>query len=310
VDGVNYTCDDLHMWLAPFTPHQVHSVTVEFNTMVTISLLRVWNYNKSRAHSFRGVKLVRVLLDGQEIFQGEIRQAPGILGAVDQCCEVILFTTDELVDGVNVTCDDTHMWLVPFEGGKAEVRVHLATETTVYGLDVWNYNKSAEDTYRGVKSAIVLIDNVVVATVALRKAPGHALFDFKQSIVLGEWALYRSLSTSSGVSSTYKTHVLKQDYEPPLLPSGFLFKFVMWSTWGDPYYVGLNGIELYDTRGDKLPPPTLVAALPTGLADVQVKQDIRVVQNLFQGINNTWDAAEAWLAPLASSLGQCDGMYS
>ncbi|RLO11863.1 hypothetical protein DYB28_011135, partial [Aphanomyces astaci] len=155
-----------------------------------------------------------------------------------------------------------------------EVRVHLATETTVYGLDVWNYNKSAEDTYRGVKSAIVLIDNVVVATVALRKAPGHALFDFKQSIVLGEWALYRSLSTSSGVSSTYKTHVLKQDYEPPLLPSGFLFK---------------------------------VAALPTGLADVQVKQDIRVVQNLFQGINNTWDAAEAWLAPLASSLGQCDG---
>ncbi|ETV65305.1 hypothetical protein, variant [Aphanomyces astaci] len=463
VDGVNYTCDDLHMWLAPFTPHQVHSVTVEFNTMVTISLLRVWNYNKSRAHSFRGVKLVRVLLDGQEIFQGEIRQAPGILGAVDQCCEVILFTTDEsllsmieqvdddptvdvtsavvhdiqsiprpstaeernnqrpntayapvsasppsmqpkdcdgvqqhpppacdmvqqkqkqqptkgfrgrtlqlvvlstwgdrhyvgltgislwvlpqdgsskeptglsltphqldatprdlqslgytgdprtldkLVDGVNVTCDDTHMWLVPFEGGKAEVRVHLATETAVYGLDVWNYNKSAEDTYRGVKSAIVLIDNVVVATVALRKAPGHALFDFKQSIVLGEWALYRSLSTSSGVSSTYKTHVLKQDYEPPLLPSGFLFKFVLWSTWGDPYYVGLNGIELYDTRGDKLPPPTLVAALPTGLADVQVKQDIRVVQNLFQGINNTWDAAEAWLAPLASSLGQCDG---
>ncbi|ETW04688.1 hypothetical protein, variant [Aphanomyces invadans] len=462
VDGVNYTCDDLHMWLAPFTPHDVHAVTVEFPAAITISMLRIWNYNKSRAHSFRGVRVVRVVLDSQVIFQGEIRQAPGILGPVDQCCEVILFTTDQsllasieqidvdptmddtadvvhdihtiprpttaeqrnnqrpktshtpivaapsatldeapqpsmvpvasaketvlhtsrstaspaqgyrgrvlkliiqstwgdrhyvgltgislrvlrpetnvivssplashqlqatprdleslgyvgdprtldkLVDGINVTCDDTHMWLVPFEGGKAELSVHLPTDSVLFGLDVWNYNKSAEDTFRGVKTALVVVDSILVATVAVRKAPGHALFDFKQTIVLDEWARYPGTRPSPSLP-TYKTHLLKQDYEPPLLPTGFLLKFVFWSTWGDPYYIGLNGIELYDSRGDKLPPPTLVAAAPSGLADVDVQDDIRVVQNLFLGVNNTWDAANAWLAPLASSLGRSEG---
>ncbi|CAK4086779.1 unnamed protein product, partial [Aphanomyces euteiches] len=95
LDGVNYTCDDLHMWLAPFSPNQLHTVTVEFDAQVVLSMVRIWNYNKSRAHSFRGVKNARLLLDNAVIFQGEIRQAPGILGAVEQCCEVILFTTDE-----------------------------------------------------------------------------------------------------------------------------------------------------------------------------------------------------------------------
>ncbi|CAK4695903.1 unnamed protein product [Aphanomyces euteiches] len=96
LDGVNYTCDDLHMWLAPFSPNQLHTVTVEFDAQVVLSMVRIWNYNKSRAHSFRGVKNARLLLDNAVIFQGEIRQAPGILGAVEQCCEVILFTTDEV----------------------------------------------------------------------------------------------------------------------------------------------------------------------------------------------------------------------
>ncbi|CAK4149038.1 unnamed protein product [Aphanomyces euteiches] len=465
LDGVNYTCDDLHMWLAPFSPNQLHTVTVEFDAQVVLSMVRIWNYNKSRAHSFRGVKNARLLLDNAVIFQGEIRQAPGILGAVEQCCEVILFTTDEsllakieqvdsdptvdatldvvhdictiprpttaeeqnnrrpktsavnprrlqpptltnnsefaaakhdepqdsvsvrdtvrlrrqpsselcgrvlklviqstwggrhyvgltgitvwlvrhnqvismplslaqldatprdlnslgytgdprtldkLIDGVNGTCDDTHMWLVPFEGRKAEVTIRLESPSdALYGLDVWNYNKNAEDTSRGAKVVTVVLDDRPILNCVLRKAPGVAFFDFKQTIILDEWLKGPLPGVPAiGSSSAYKNHLIRQDYEPPLHPSGFLLKFVLWSTWGDPYYVGLNGFELYDARGDKIPPPTVIAASPSSLADVDVKNDVRVPENLFNGQNNTWDAGDAWLAPLASSLGRPEG---
>eukprot|EP00644_Phytophthora_capsici_P011954 jgi/Phyca11/106523/e_gw1.12.218.1 len=70
-------------------------------------------------------------------------------------------TLDKLVDGEATTCDDTHMWLVPFEAEAVpEVRVELKTAQYFYGLRLWNYNKSPEDTYRGVKQLVVLLDGV------------------------------------------------------------------------------------------------------------------------------------------------------
>ena len=40
-------------------------------------MMRIWNYNKSRTHSFRGVKEVSVLMDKLLVFKGIIRKAPG-----------------------------------------------------------------------------------------------------------------------------------------------------------------------------------------------------------------------------------------
>lgn len=50
------TCDDAHVWLAPFTPGALHTVTIQLDAPATLGALRVWNYNKSRIHSLRGAR--------------------------------------------------------------------------------------------------------------------------------------------------------------------------------------------------------------------------------------------------------------
>ena len=87
MDGINHTCDDLHAWLAPFTPGSNHLIFMNLNNETTISMIRIWNYNKSRIHSHRGARYVEILLDNQIIFKGEVKRAVG---------EVLLLDEDEV----------------------------------------------------------------------------------------------------------------------------------------------------------------------------------------------------------------------
>ena len=43
-----------------------------------------------------------------------------------------------------------------------------------------------------------------------------------------------------------------KQYETPIMPMGFVVKFLLLTTWGDPHYIGLNGIEIYDGKGEPL----------------------------------------------------------
>jgi len=97
VDGTGFTRDDLHSWLAPWTPGSTATVEVELSRPCSVSMLRLWNYNKSRVHSYRGVRGVRLALDGVVVFDGEVRKAPGDLAEASQCAECVLFTTDQAV---------------------------------------------------------------------------------------------------------------------------------------------------------------------------------------------------------------------
>ena len=42
LDGVNRTRDDLHMWLAPFSPGRPHTVTLTFTSHTTLAMVRIW----------------------------------------------------------------------------------------------------------------------------------------------------------------------------------------------------------------------------------------------------------------------------
>lgn len=61
-----------------------------------------------------------------------------------------------LIDGANITMEDEHMWLIPFSPGLDHVvTIRFDRAESIAGLRFWNYNKSPEDTYRGVSQGTV-----------------------------------------------------------------------------------------------------------------------------------------------------------
>ena len=81
-------------------------------------------------------------------------------------------------------------------------------------------------------------------------------------------------------------------------PSGLSVSINLLSTWGDLFYIGMNGIEVLDPSGHRLPPPANIHAIP---ADINVlagvANDPRRVSNLLDGNNAAADDYHCWLAP-------------
>jgi protein JBTS26 len=102
VDGTYFTQDDFHAWLTPFTQGEDHTISIDLGSITDVSLIRIWNYNKSRIHSHRGARLVTATLDDQTIFRGEVKRAPGNTNDLGGCCELLLFTeSDDVMVGID-----------------------------------------------------------------------------------------------------------------------------------------------------------------------------------------------------------------
>lgn len=71
------------------------------------------------------------------------------------------------------------MWLIPFNAGEDHtVTIDFGRMTTVGAIRFYNYNKSVEDSLRGVKTVIIKMDDKLVTSekgITLRKAPGFVL---------------------------------------------------------------------------------------------------------------------------------------
>ncbi|XP_038585886.1 katanin-interacting protein isoform X1 [Micropterus salmoides] len=453
IDGVNRTQDDMHLWLAPFTSGCSHTIFLDFGAPYQVAMIRVWNYNKSRIHSFRGVKEVEMLLDGRCIFRGEIAKASGTLsGELEQFGDTILFTTDDeileamsrydetffsegegpeglvyeeelqrprtadgegeerpftqagfreedlilklhlnptvslseenmdhnpglytgkclrlqlvltwgdshymgltglevvgkdgeslpldlsmmaasprdlndlpdygrdlrtldkLIDGNNITTDDQHMWLIPFSYGEPHtLNITFSKVQTIAGLRIWNYNKSPEDSYRGVKVIHVFLDDVAISPLEgflIRKGPGNCHFDFAQEILFVDF-LQTPTDTKSvedyTKGSTKKQEKASMDYEAPVMPCGFIFQLQLLTSWGDPYYIGLNGLEFYDQNHEKIRlSDNNIAAFPDSVNVLDsVSGDVRTPDKLIDGVNSTHDGRHMWLAPVLPGL--------
>ncbi len=89
-----------------------------------------------------------------------------------------------------------------------------------------------------------------------------------------------------------------------MLPQGFQVRINILSNWGDNFYVGLNGIEFYDSKGILINPSTFmkIIAKPYSVQEIaQMENDIRTPDKLLDGMNITLDDRHMWLAPFMNS---------
>ena len=78
-DGIYRTHDEDHIWKCDKNNNQTIELRLEFVECYQIGLIRIYNYNKSRIYSYRGVKDLIIYLDEVKIFDGIIEIANGEL---------------------------------------------------------------------------------------------------------------------------------------------------------------------------------------------------------------------------------------
>ena len=83
-----------------------------------------------------------------------------------------------------------------------------------------------------------------------------------------------------------------------------MYQFQLLSTWGDPYYIGMNGLEFYDENGYRIHlTENNVTAFPHSVNVLEgVSNDARTPDKLVDGVNDSNDGRHMWLAPILPGL--------
>ena len=206
-----------------------------------------------------------------------------------------LDTSHLLSDNLTQERDNMLLWELE-DGCQTLLEIVLPCPVPLGGVVIWNYNLTPEDTYSGVMQLDILLDDTFVSEYPfiLRKAPGHLRYQFGQEIIFSED------TPPPDTCDTIDIHSLMPLFTPEVAPTGFVVELQILSTWGDTYYVGLSGVELFDTSGHKIHLEAKnVAAFPESINVLEsVDGDLRTPDKLVDGTHSFQDGAHSWLTPL------------
>ena len=274
VDGVYSTCDETHSWLAPHNKKgTANRVRIDFGKTISLSLLRLWNYNRNRVHSARGAREIAVWLDGVLIFFGVIGQASGDLS--DPClnCEYLVFCREQLYEAI-----DNQDWLNILNKAPTET-----PQSEIASL--------RPPTPSGTEKGFIPSENTDILDI--RKQLENEKVRIK---VLEE---ERLKGRSEGVVKKNQIEIDIQPAQQQYIECQKL-SFQITANWGDKHFVGLTGVEFYDDKGLIIPLTTeMINANPRDVKTEQGNGDKRVLENLLNGINLTSDISDMWLTPFS-----------
>ncbi|XP_067928203.1 katanin-interacting protein-like [Watersipora subatra] len=269
VDGVNKTRDDTHMWLAPFTEGANHFISLQFTQASQLALFRIWNYNKSRIHSYRGAKDVEIQLDGRYIFKGEIARAcGGTQGGTEAFGDTILFTvSDEILDAVSRHDGQ-------YEGGNFS--------------DDWEDDVPYEARPATAEKGNSDRPHTSVDTKMCKKGMSvHHSINTPPQATAAASIRPESMATPVAVDGTTLV------YRATEISLNFT------ETWGDPHYLGLTSMDLVAKDGEAIPlSMEMLSAKPQDLHVLPgYETDDRTLDKLVDGVSITTSDEHMWLIP-------------
>uniref|UniRef100_A0A0K0ECN5 KATNIP domain-containing protein n=1 Tax=Strongyloides stercoralis TaxID=6248 RepID=A0A0K0ECN5_STRER len=193
-----------------------------------------------------------------------------------------------LLNKKNLTLNKKNMWLIAYDNEKNTcpcITVTFKNEVYLYGLSIWNYNESEEMSYAGVKYLRLFINGKKIENnILLRKGPGFVYYDYVQDILFNVCRRNINLFARPNTKSIV----------------AFVYQFRLLSTWGDDYYIGLNGIELTGRDGNKIKLKAQnIACFPESVNILpNVVNDPRVSTNLILDEPQNKKTCDTWLTPL------------
>jgi len=288
VNDHRFSCDDRKGWLA--NKAEKNRLMIHFECKIKISMIRFWNYNKNRVYSYRGVKELRIFFDGNLIFKGEIKKAPGLAcNNINECVDMILFTCDQdILDSIqsNDPIQDIQLSLCLKEKLKQMKQMNVI-DNTESKLQRRRSNCSTKST----------------SSLLCQATAVQPLLTYQQVLNIEE-ELYNERSPTAGcihpnIPTTNTTSMIA--FEPTAVGlKGRHLNINLTETWGDQYYLGLNGLAvlIQNENGDMEEfqlNPDQISAMPSDINVHGHSLDPRTVDKLVDGLNNTCDDTHMWL---------------
>jgi hypothetical protein len=152
----------------------------------------------------------------------------------------------------------------------------------------------------------------------LRPGPECDGADFCQTLLFDQYFhdLEEQRRRSKTISpSAYLSPKLRQVCEVVTPPVGLLWKFTFFSNHGDEYYIGLDGIDLFDFEGQLINISRKgghIGAVPFSVRDLSSSEsdplhsDPRTPDKLFGKSLQPGSSRGCWLAPLAKCMTEAE----
>lgn len=159
---------------------------------------------------------------------------------------------ENLFDGEVMVNDFSHMWLTIFNKDEPPyLLINFEKTHLISGIRIWNYNKKYE-LDRGVRSIELQFDDHLFYehNINIRKGIGEEDLNYSQTILFPVEEPHFLESELEPFKEMKPANMrIKQDFDTPYLPAGYVFKITLLSNWGDSSYIGLNDLEMFDQTG-------------------------------------------------------------
>ena len=145
---------------------------------------------------------------------------------------------ENLFNGINNTINENLMWLTLINP-KPFIEICFANEMTLSRIEIWNFNEPIS-LDKGVKDIEIIFDDNENKkyNIILWKGLGIDYYDYYQKINFDKYDISKiNYIKINNINNKYKK-----------MPTGFIFKIIFISTFGDKDIISLKKFELYNEK--------------------------------------------------------------